>query len=227
MKQCLALDRTKIGLLLIDFQEEQRSDPIYAVAGFPTVIANAERLLECARRNGVAIFHAAFKRDFDRVPPRPFEPVAENGAPRFSDITDPATEICSEVAPAPGETVIIKNDASAFCEGDLLPALRDAGIDWLIIAGVWSEACVAASVRDAMAAGLRVLLIKDACGSGTAAMHETAILNLANRLYGGAVADTARACEMMAGRSAGVWVAERPAPILFDYDSAKAAYQSL
>jgi maleamate amidohydrolase len=227
MKQSLALDRAKTGLLLIDFQEEQRSDPLYAVMGFPMVIANAQMLLDGARRNGLAIFHAAYKRDFSRVPPRVFEPVAKDGAPRFSDSTNPATEICNEVAPLPGETVITKNDASAFCEGDLLPALRGAGIEWLIVAGVWSEACVAATVRDAIAAGFRVLLVKDACGSGTEAMHETAILNLANRLYGGAVADTARACAMMAGKSAEVWVAERPAPILFKYETARAAYQSL
>jgi nicotinamidase-related amidase len=227
MKSRITLDRRRAALLLVDFQEEQRSDPLYRVAGFSAVIANAKALLDCARRNGLSVFHAAYKRDFARVPPRPFEPVAKDGAPSFSDIANPATEICSEVTPIPGETVIIKNDASAFCEGDLLPALRKAQIDWLIIAGVWSEACVAASVRDAMAAGFRVLLVKDACGSGTAMMHEVAILNLANRLYGGAVADTARACVLISGHSAEVSVAERPAPILFDYDSAKAHYMAL
>jgi len=227
MKQSLTLDRATAGLLLVDFQEEQRSDPLYKVAGFPAIIANAHALLDSARQNKLAVFHAAYKRDFSRVPPRPFEPVAKDGAPSFSDITSPATEICREVTPAAGETVIIKNDASAFCEGDLLPALRQARIEWLIIAGVWSEACVAASVRDAITNGFHVLLVKDACGSGTEAMHETAILNLANRLYGGAVADTARTCEMMAGKSAEVWVAERPAPILFDYDNARTQYSAL
>ncbi len=227
MKQCLVLDRARCGLLLVDFQEEQRSDPLYRVAGFANVIGNAKALLDCARQNGLSVFHAAYKRDFSRVAPRPFEPVAEDGAPSFSDVTNPATEICSEVTPGAGEMVIIKNDASAFCEGDLLPALRKAGIEWMIVAGVWSEACVAATVRDAIAQGFHVMLVKDACGSGTAMMHETAILNLANRLYGGAVADTERACRLMAGQNAEVWVAERPAPILFDYDSARAAYQSL
>jgi nicotinamidase-related amidase len=227
MKQNLTLDRATTGLLLVDFQEEQRSDPLYKVAGFPNVIANARALLECARQHEIAVFHAAYKRDFSRVPPRPFEPVAKDGVPSFSDVTNPATEICREVTPLPGETVIIKNDASAFCEGDLLPGLRQAQIQWLIIAGVWSEACVAASVRDAIVAGIHVLLVKDACGSGTVMIHETAILNLANRLYGGAVADTKRACALMAGLNAEVWVAERPAPILFDYSTVKSDYSAL
>lgn len=226
MKSRISLDRST-GLLLIDFQEEQRSDPLYAVAGFPNVVANARTLLACARDNRLPVFHAAYKRDFAGVPPRPFEPVAGDGTPAFSDVTNPATEICTEVTPEDGEFVTIKNDASAFCEGDLLPALRAAEIEWLIVAGVWSEACVAASVRDAIAAGLRVLLVKDACGSGTHAMHETAILNLANRLYGGAVADTARACALMAGGEAEVWMPERPAPILFDYDNAREYFLKL
>jgi maleamate amidohydrolase len=227
MKSRISLDRRRTGLLLIDFQEEQRSDPFYAVAGFANVVANAKALLACARENRLQVFHAAYRRDFARVPPRPFEPVAGDGTPAFSDVTNPATDICTEVTPADGEFITIKNDASAFCEGDLLPALRKANIEWLIVAGVWSEACVAASVRDAMTAGLRVFLVKDACGSGTQAMHEVAILNLANRLYGGAVADTARACALMAGEEAEVWMPERPAPILFDYDNARDYFAKL
>jgi maleamate amidohydrolase len=37
-------------------------------------------------------------------------------------------------------------------------------------------------VKEAIDLGSRVLLVKDACGSGSMAMHQTGILNLANRL---------------------------------------------
>ena len=53
----------------------------------------------------------------------------------------------------------------------------------------------------ALKLGFRVVLVKDACGSGSIAMHQTGILNLANRLYGGAITDTAGACRLMAGRT--------------------------
>jgi maleamate amidohydrolase len=92
---------------------------------------------------------------------------------------------------------------------------------------VWTEACVAATVRDAIAAGFRALLVKDACGSGTEAMHQTAVLNLANRLYGGAITDTAGAMKLMAGHEVEVWMAERPVPILFNYADAAEHYRSL
>jgi nicotinamidase-related amidase len=227
MRSAITIAASRSALLLVDLQEEQRHDRLYAVEGIGDVLANAETLLRAARRHGLKVLHAAYRRDFAIVPPRPFEPRDGEGRATFSSSTNPLVEICREVAPATGEAVFAKNDASAFSEAGLEATLRAGGTEWVLIAGVWSEACVAATVRDAIAAGFRVLLIKDACGSGTMAMHETAILNLANRLFGGGVCDTARAVELMGGGSAEVWMPPRPAPILFTYESAAAFYRSL
>lgn len=227
MHERLTVDPARMALLLVDLQEEQRQDPVYSVEGIEAVLANARRLLLAARESRLAVFHAAYVRDFAKHPPRPFEPRSVDGAATFSDSASPLTAICEEVAPAGGEPVIVKNDASAFSEGDLAPLLSQAGIEWLVVAGVWTEACVAATVRDAMAAGHRVLLVKDACGSATAAMHQTGVLNLANRLYGGAVADTDRTVRLMGGSEAEVWIAGRPVPIVFTYADAGTAFDSL
>lgn len=227
MRSALTLNPRHTALLLVDFQEEQRRHALYSVAGFERVIGNARTLLEAVRRRNVSVVHTAYRRDFKRCPPRPFEPLAEGGAPAFSDATDPLTAICAELAPLDGETVIHKNDASAFSEPGLRDALLAHDARWLIVAGVWTEACVAATVRDAIAGGFRVLLVKDACGSGTEAMHQTAVLNLANRLYGGAVCDTAAGLRLIAGETAEVWMPERPVPILFTYADAAELYRSL
>ena len=72
-----------------------------------------------------------------------------------------------------------------------------------------------------------MLLVKNACGSGTKAMHQVGVLNLANRLAGGAVADTDAAMRLIAGEAVEVWIAERPVPILFGYDDAEKFYQAL
>jgi len=175
----------------------------------------------------VRVIHVAYKRDFAAMPRRPFEPVTAEGKPTFSDAASPLIAICSEVAPREGETVIEKNDASAFCTGELEPMLREPGTEWLIIAGVWTEACVAATVRDAIPRGFRVLLIKDACGSGTVAMHQTGILHLANRLNGGAIGNAETACRLIAGEHANVWAAEKQVPILFSYQDARKHYEAL
>ncbi|MGH6892202.1 MAG: isochorismatase family protein [Dongiaceae bacterium] len=227
MRQELSIDRHHAALILVDLQEEQRHDPYYVVANFEDVLANARKLLEAARANAVRVIHVAYKRDFQRVPPRPFEPLTSDGRPTFSDTNSPLTALCSEVAPRAGETIITKNDASAFREDALEPLLRAAAVEWLIVAGVWTEACVAATVRDAIARGFRVMLVKDACGSGTVAMHQTGILNLANRLNGGAVASADAASRLIAGAAANVWVHERPVPILFGYADADRQYEML
>jgi maleamate amidohydrolase len=227
MRTTLSLADQAAALLLIDLQEEQRRDPLYKAFGIDQVLGNAARLLEAARQSSRLVVHSAYRRDFEKRPPRPFEPTSSNGKPTFSDIDSPMTAICREVAPRDGETVIYKNDASAFCEGDLAPLLKASKIDWLIVSGVWTEACVAATIRDAMAEGLRVLLVKDACGSGTQAMHKTAVLNLANRLYGGAITDTERALSLLQGADADVWIAERPVPILFNLTDAAELYAEL
>jgi hypothetical protein len=58
-------------------------------------------------------------------------------------------------------------------------------------------------------------------------MHQTAVLNLANRLYGGAVTATNRALRLLACGKADVWSPERPVPILFDYATAAQDYDAL
>jgi nicotinamidase-related amidase len=227
MRLDLSIDPKRAALILVDLQEEQRSDPYYVVPNLDSVLANTRKVLEAARENGVRVVHVAYKRDFRAVPRRPFEPVTADGRPTFSDAELPGTAICAEVAPRTSETVIEKNEASAFSTGALEPLLRAAGIEWVIVAGVWTEACVAATVRDAIPRGFRVLLVKDACGSGTIAMHQTGILNLANRLNGGAVSNEETACRLIAGHLAEVWVAEKQVPILFTYEDAEKHYDAL
>jgi nicotinamidase-related amidase len=227
MRTAISLDGKKVALLLVDLQEEQRRDPLYSVAGFDSVLANAAKLLKAARATARLVIHSAYRRDFRLLPPRPFEPVTADGKPTFSDAVNPLTAICPEVAPQGSEPVLCKNDASAFYEDNLRLLLTEAGIEWLVIAGVWTEACVAATVRDGTAQGFRVLLVKDACGSGTEAMHKTAVLNLANRLYGGAITDTVRAVGLLDDKTVEAWVAERPVPILFDFTDAAERYAEL
>ena len=58
-------------------------------------------------------------------------------------------------------------------------------------------------------------------------MHETAILNLANRLYGGAVTNTEDACRLMAGETTDVWMVEGSVPLRFTYENAADLFSEL
>jgi maleamate amidohydrolase len=225
MKKPLTLPRGRSAALFIDLQEEHRQDPRYLVDGFDAVIANVRRLQAAARVNNVPLVHCAYVVDLAHA--RPFHPVGADGKSAFSDMDDPLTALCSEVAPVDGETLMIKAEASAFGPSVLAADLHAKNVEWLVVAGVWTEACVDATVRDAVRLGFRVLLVKDACGSGTVAMHQTAIINLANRLYGGAVVDTDAACRLLAGETIDAWQVEGAVPLRFTLDNVCDLYAAL
>ncbi|RWN23777.1 MAG: isochorismatase family protein [Mesorhizobium sp.] len=226
MKTPIAIKPGTVAAIFIDLQEEHRQDPRYLVEGFSSILAKVQRLQAAARGNHVPLYHWAYIVDFDSQD-RPFHPLGEDGKSAFSDKSDPLTEICREVAPINGEALLIKAEASAFRSGPAARDIMSLGIEWLVVAGVWTEACIDASVKDAVAKGFRVLLVKDACGSGSAAMHQTGILNLANRLYGGAVTDTDGACRLLAGETVTAWQVEGSVPLRFSFDNAAALYADL
>jgi maleamate amidohydrolase len=222
MHQTLTLPRA--ALLLIDLQEEHRTDTRYLVPDYDRVTANCARLLATARAVGMPVLHSVY---LVNTATRPFHPTTSDGRSAFSDAASPGSGISPEVTPAPGEQVIVKGDASVFTAPALTESLAAQGIDWLITAGCWTEACVAATVKDGVERGIRMLLVKDACGSGSDAMHQTATLNIANRIYGGGVADTDRALALIAGQPARVWTTALPVPIKFTWASATSDYAAL
>jgi maleamate amidohydrolase len=227
MRSRLAIDRKRTAALFIDLQEEHRQDPRYLVEGFAKILANVGRLQQAARQNGIAIIHSAYVVDAAVENLRPFHPMMADGTSAFSDKGSPLSEICPEVGPVGDEPVLVKSEATAFGKGPLAEKLRTAGVEWLFISGVWTEACIDASVKQAIDLGLRVILVKDACGSGSAAMHQTGVLNLANRLYGGAVTDTSGAVRLMAGETVDVWMVEGSVPLRFSFDDAAQLYDAL
>ncbi|MCV3206764.1 isochorismatase family protein [Mesorhizobium sp. YC-39] len=226
MKTPISIKRGAVAAIFIDLQEEHRQDQRYLVHGYKKILANVQRLQAAARANDVPLYHWAYIVDLG-TQDRPFHPVEADGKSAFSDKDDPLTAICHEVAPIDGEALRIKAEASAFRSGSAAGEIKARGIEWLVVAGVWTEACIDATVKDAVASGFRVLLVKDACGSGSPAMHQIAILNLANRLYGGAVTDTDGACRLLSGESVTAWQVEGSVPLRFSFDNAARLYAEL
>ncbi len=227
MRRTVAIDPGRAASLFVDLQEEHRQDPRYLVAGFDRLLSNVGRLQRTARGAGIPVIHSAYIVDDTVRASRPLHPAMPDGRSAFSEKDSPLSEICAEVGPVDGDTVFTKSDASAFDGGALERKLRGDGIEWLFVAGVWTEACIQATAKQAVDLGFRVVLVKDACGSGSHAMHQTAILNMANRLYGGAVTDTEGACRLMAGETVEAWRLEGSVPLRFDYETAAGLYAGL
>ncbi|HTV68733.1 MAG TPA: isochorismatase family protein [Rhizobiaceae bacterium] len=226
MRQIVEFQPSLAALVCIDMQEEHRRDQRVLAVDFDATLANVARLQTAARAAGFPIYHFAYIVDVGAGTTRKHHPRTADGKSAFSDKDDPNSTICPEVAPLENEPLIIKTEASAFGAG-FGEDLKQRGIEWLVVCGVWTEACIDASVKDALKRDFRVVLVKDACGSGSVAMHQIGILNLANRLYGGAVVDTAAACSLMSGEIVEGWTPETPVPIRYDYETAAAIYESL
>ncbi|MCB9813145.1 MAG: cysteine hydrolase [Pseudomonadales bacterium] len=86
--------------------------------------------------------------------------------------TDPEAEYYSEdatgfdeefytVKPEKSDFVIAKNTYDAFTNEDLLKKLKEKGIRYIVIAGIFSDGCVLASVVSGFAKGFNFVILKD------------------------------------------------------------------
>ena len=73
------------------------------------------------------------------------------------------------LAPAPGELVIRKTQASAFFGTPLAGLLVVRGVDTLVVTGCTTSGCVRASVIDAMSVNYRTVVAPTASATGRSA----------------------------------------------------------
>lgn len=89
-------------------------------------------------------------------------------------------EFLEELAPLPGELVVEKTSSGAFNSGGLDQALRNLGVERIVLCGVDTRFCVETTVRDASDRGFEVVLVGDACASKTRELHEQGLAVLDN-----------------------------------------------
>lgn len=80
--------------------------------------------------------------------------------------------------PAPGETLITKQYASAFFGTTLASTLTALNVDTLIIAGVSTSGCVRATAVDACQYGFIPLVVREAVGDRAPGPHEANLFDL-------------------------------------------------
>ena len=108
--------------------------------------ANIAALLAAWRRDGRPIIHV---RHLSREPNSTYRP------------GQPGAEFKPEVAPLPGETVIVKHVNSAFIGTDLEERLRRDGRKTLVITGVITNNSVEATARMAGNLGFDTVVVAD------------------------------------------------------------------
>ena len=104
-----------------------------------------------ARKNGDLIAHV--RHEFP-VPDAPF----------FKPGTD-RVQIHSSVAPADGETVILKNYPNSFLKTNLKELLDNNGVQEVTVVGAMSHMCIDATVRASSDFGYKTTVLHDACAT--------------------------------------------------------------
>jgi maleamate amidohydrolase len=80
--------------------------------------------------------------------------------------------------PETGETVVVKQYASAFFGTPLATTLHTLGVDTLVVAGVSTSGCVRASAMDALNSGFRPQVVREACADRSRVLHENNLADL-------------------------------------------------
>ena len=172
------IEPARAAFLLIDMQNGfiDGASPL-CIAGAAATVPACAHALAAAREHGLAVFHVrrAYAADGSDVEAVRWEAWAEGGRPLSS--ADPMSLSCpSELAPAPGEPVVVKPSWSAFFGTDLDVLLRARGIGTLVLAG--TPNCVRSTAYDGLARGFNVAVLRDATSSRSPEAQEANLADM-------------------------------------------------
>jgi nicotinamidase-related amidase len=144
------------------------------VSRLAAIVPTTRALLDWCRAHDIRVLHTreGHRPDLADCPPAKLtrgDPALRIGAkgPMGRILVDgePGNDIVPELAPLPGEVVIVKPGKGAFWATPLDATLRAQGITHLLVAGVTTEVCVQTTMREANDRGYECLLIEDATES--------------------------------------------------------------
>lgn len=189
----------KVALLVIDVQNVylERPDP-RTLSGddlaryhawtpfhermYGTVIPSIQRLLAEFRSRGLDVLYAriaALRHDGrDRS--------LSQKKPGWNNILLPKDELPSQIAPAIApqgdEIVVTKTTDSALTGTNLRLVLSNLGITHVVCCGIFTDQCVASTVRSLADESFDVIVAEDACTAGTMDLHDRE-LEIMNMIY--------------------------------------------
>ncbi|MFC2012716.1 cysteine hydrolase family protein [Chloroflexota bacterium] len=100
--------------------------------------------------------------------------------------------ILEAIKPQEDELVMLKTAGNAFSSSSIDQALRNMGIECLVVTGTWTFACVLTTACDAADRGYKTIIVEDAV-AGIDQEHHDAALRIFASIYG-RVASTDEVC---------------------------------
>ena len=147
-----------------------------------TVLPNIRRLEKGFRARGMPIFFTAtgtlvgnghdlpgWLRELDQLG------LAVLGQRVWPQVGDPSYQVDDEVAPLPGEPVLIKCSSGPLASTRLDQTLRNLGIDTVVVTGLTTDVCVTQTAREMADRGFTAAIVEDACTTLSDEMHWSAL----------------------------------------------------
>ncbi len=197
----IEVDLATTALLIIDMQEyflnpqspfcrsvERRESGFadyYLERSRETVEPNLKRLLDRFRDRGARVIFTTVASEFpdgqDLSPT--FQRMNAEAKDQIGDVvipprSDPWARIVDSLAPLANEAVVNKTTFGGFASTGLDGALRNLGIDTLVIGGVVTNRCVETTARDATDRGYRVILVDDGTATFSQELQDMTMLSL-------------------------------------------------
>lgn len=135
-------------LVLIDYQNTYTTG-VMELDGWQAALDAGARLLARAREAGTKVIHV----------------INDGGEGSAYDIRAETGRIHPSVAPADGETVVVKQAPDSFVGTDLGGHVDAAGRTDLVIAGFMTHMCVQFTAQGAFLRGNRPTVVADACAT--------------------------------------------------------------
>lgn len=146
------------------------------------IIPNVQRMQACFRRAGAPLIFltvGSLTGDYTDMPRQYARSVAywrgRGIDPPYAVAGSHEIAVVEDIAPLPGEPVLVKTSASAFTTTTLEALLRDLKRTELVICGVSTNYCVHSTLRDAADRGFDCVLVEDACADVTAEAHRVGV----------------------------------------------------
>jgi len=216
----LQLDLDRTALIVVDMQNGFASPGgMLDLAGIDVgpardVVANARMVCDAARRAGLPVVYLTigYPPDLSTAggadSPNPQKELAlclmrERPELRGKLLTFGTWDfqVVDELAPLPGDTVIVKSRYSGFHGTDLDSVLRGRGIRNLLMVGIASNVCVESTIRDAYFLEYWAVMVADATmPAGSAEIQAATLYNV--RTFFGWVCTSVGVVEAL-GRRAG------------------------
>ncbi len=180
----MSFDPQTAALVLIEYQNEFVSDggvlhgAVADVMKETQMLANTTKLVDAARKKGVAILHVpiAFAEGYGEITRHPYgilQGVVDGKA--FVQGSWGA-KIIDALAPQKGDIVIEgKRGLDAFASTNLDFILRSKGIKTVIIGGFLTNCCVESTMRTAYEHGFEVVTLSDCCATTSKEAQDNAL----------------------------------------------------